>query len=114
MAFVPSVIIWMPSGHPSDHTWDKCHVLDVTVLQSLHVHSMHRGNVTHTNQLILLIVLIIPQMRTKEKQRYEGKVKKKTKQKLAQKGKQTIQYTRQGKQNPEKRRKKQNQTEQTN
>ena len=31
MAFVPSVIIWMPSGHPSNHTWDKCHVPDVTV-----------------------------------------------------------------------------------
>ena len=32
MAFVTSVIRWMPRGHPDHHTWDKCHVLDVTVL----------------------------------------------------------------------------------
>ena len=43
MAFVTSVIRWIPRGHPDDYAWDKCHVLDIIALQSVHANSIAQG-----------------------------------------------------------------------
>ena len=61
--------------HPDNYTWDKCHVLDVTPLQSFTCTSINQEIFKYKLANFFYCTNDF-QMRTKAKQRYKDKAKK--------------------------------------